>query len=425
MDALLKRPRHFRGILQVPGDKSISHRVALIGALAEGVTEAENFSFGGDCQSTLECLKELGIRVEIADGAVRIYGRGLRGFTPSARTLDAGNSGTTLRLLSGILAGQRFESVITGDSSLVQRPMRRIIEPLRLMGATVEAAAGDTAPLRIQGGALRSIDYRLPVPSAQVKSCILLAGLYADGVTTVMESVPTRDHTERQLPVEIERLRNGTTAIRIRGGATLDARRVRIPGDISSAAFFLVAGALIPGADITVRNVGLNPTRMEVIHLLRKMGADLEISPTSVSGGEPVGDLRVRACALRGTTLEGATVAQVIDEIPILAVAGACAQGGFAVRGARELRYKETDRIAALVVNLRKMGVKVIEFDDGFSIEGGNLKGAELQSFGDHRIAMALAIAGLLAEGETVVRGAECAQISFPGFWDALAALQD
>lgn len=452
MQVRISPVRKLRGVISVPGDKSISHRAALLGAIAEGTTEIEGFAPGRDPQTTLEVLERLGVEVEREGNVIRIHGLGLRGLKPPDGPLWAGNSGTLMKLISGILAGQDFTSVLEGDESLSRRPMR-VVEPLRLMGAKVSARDDLYPPLEIEGHfPLKPICYSLPVASATVKSAVLLAGLYAEGRTSVEEPAPSRDHTERMLEAfgaEVERrwTREGRfedleeeldrrlrraegergqlrVQVSVEGTGKLEARRVVVPGDISSAAFFLVAGAIVPKSHIRIKDVGLNPTRRAVVEVLRRMGAEVRVEGERLVCGEPVGDLVVRGSDLKGTRIAGTLIPNLIDELPVLAVAAACARGETVIRDASELRTKETDRIRAVVENLRRMGAKVGELPDGMVIGGGgNLRGATVESFGDHRIAMAFAVAGLVAEGETVIEGAEWADISFPGFFRTLEDL--
>lgn len=419
--------RALRGVARVPGDKSISHRVAMIAAISEGTTRVANYSASGDCQSTLDCLSALGVVIR-AGAEVEIEGVGLNGLRPASSMLDAGNSGSTIRMLAGLLAGQPFETTITGDESLRSRPMRRIAVPLELMGASVSTTDG-RAPLTIRGGNLKAIDYRMPIASAQVKTCALFAGLYADGVSSVVEPAPTRNHTELMLKefgadVSVDGLRVAVT-----GRPRLTARDYTVAGDISSAAFLIAAALLLPDSDLTVQNVGVNSTRRAFIDLLRSWGADIELMDERRAHGEPVADLRVRSSSLRSDSssrvLAGDLIANLIDEIPILAVLGARVEGGLLIRDASELRVKESDRICAVVDNLRAMGADVTEYEDGLEItDPQRLKGARLDSRRDHRIAMAFAVAGLIAEGETVIDGHECAAVSFPAFFDTLDSLR-
>jgi 3-phosphoshikimate 1-carboxyvinyltransferase len=408
-----------RGTLHVPGDKSISHRAALLGALAHGVTTVEGFLRADDCLATLRCLRALGIVIEETDDRLIIRGGALR---EPEDVLDVGNSGTTLRLLAGVLSGQPFHSVLTGDASIRRRPMDRVAEPLRLMGARISGRAGGRlAPLSIVGGGLRGIAYTSPVASAQVKSAVLLAGLFAEGETAVREPSLSRDHMERMLGAfGVGVLRSGLEA-RLRGPATLRATIVRVPGDLSSAAFFLVAGAVVPGSEIVVEDVGLNPTRAGVLDVLRMMGASIRVTDLREEGGEPRGAVVVRAGRLHGTTIEGDLIPRTIDELPVLAVAACLAEGETVIRDAAELRVKESDRIAALARELGRLGATIEARPDGLAIIGGRrLRGGRVSSGGDHRIAMALAIAGLCADGPVTIDDSACIRISFPGFEAAL-----
>ncbi len=433
----IRKAPEVRCVLAVPGDKSISHRAALLGSLACGTTTIHNYAPGQDCETTLRCMADLGARVERVDGTVFVHGAGAGGLREPRDILDCGNSGTTMRLLSGVLAGQDFFSVLTGDESLRSRPMRRIAEPLRLMGATVDGRdGGDKAPLAIRGGRLFGLgQYHTPVASAQVKSCILLAGLFAGGTTTVIEPASSRDHTERMLPLFGVRVEARDRQVSVAGGQTLRATTLRVPGDISSAAFWLVLGAMMPGAEVTVLGVGLNPSRTGIISVLRRMGCHLEMDSgagleprvqgmgvrpvTGGAGPEPVASVRVTGGPLSGVEISPEEVPVLLDEIPVLAVAAAMATGTTTVRGAAELRHKESDRIASTVENLRAMGAKVEETPDGFVIEGtGRLTGAGINTRGDHRIAMAFAIAGLIADGDTTLDDVGCISISYPGFME-------
>ena len=410
------------GSLSLPGDKSISHRYALIGAIAEGDTHVANFSTGADCHSTLSCIRALGIDVEEHGREVLIHGKGLDGLRPPANDLDAGNSGSTIRMLSGILAGQPFESSIFGDESLSRRPMQRVMKPLGQMGARISARDGQFPPLRIEGTKLRPIDYTLPVPSAQVKTCILLAGLYADGQTTVREPVRSRDHSEIALREFGADLGVEREQITILGRPKLEGREVIVPADLSSAAFFLVAALLVPGSRLSISGVGLNPTRSALLDFLTGMGARIRVPKLESVNGELMGDLEVEYSKLRGGTIEGGLTAALIDEIPVLAVLGAATEEGLTVRDAGELRIKETDRIRTVVDNLRRMGVEAEEMPDGMTIPGRQqFHAAIVESHGDHRIAMAFAIAALRGDGESTIEGAEAASVSFPEFWNTLS----
>jgi 3-phosphoshikimate 1-carboxyvinyltransferase len=419
------------GTMSVPGDKSISHRAAMLAAIADGVTRIDNFAPGADCQSTLQCLRELGSYIQIDGSSVVIHGRP-DGLLQAQGPLDCGNSGTTMRLLAGLLAGGRCTAQLTGDESLRKRPMGRIIEPLKKMGADIGSDSGH-APLEVTGSRkLNGIEYRMPVPSAQVKSCILLAGLNASGETAVYEVSPTRDHTERLLEwfkarISIEEMPDDKR-ISVTGGFPLTAKDISVPGDISSAAFFMVAAAALPGSDLTIRDVGLNQSRAAVIEVLQTLGADVQIIDRRVVCNEERGDIRIRggldASPRKAARLDGKTIAGIIDEIPILSVLGTQLPGGLEISDASELRIKETDRISAIVSNLRAMGADVEEYDDGFRVGPSRLARASIDSRGDHRIAMAFAIAALLADGETTIHGAECVDISYPGFFETLRSLQ-
>jgi len=440
--------RRVRGRVRLPGDKSISHRAALLAALAEGRTRIANYSSSADCAATLRCLRQLGVKVEQDGAMVSIEGVGTSLPEAPVAALDCANSGTTMRLLAGVLAGQPFAATLTGDASLRSRPMRRIIEPLELMGASVWAKDGARAPLRIEGQRpLAAISYQLPVASAQVKSCVLLAGLNAGGRTEVIEKdTPTRDHTERLLRwfgVEIETgERSGvadegrTTApfIALAGGQSLTARDCFVPGDISAAAFFIAAAALLPDSELTLNEVGLNPTRTHILDTLNLFGLRALVANRREQNNEAVGDLEVRhnpdglrliaTSERESAMLRGPSVAGLIDELPILAVVGSQIEGGLEIRDAAELRVKETDRISATVENLRRMGVEVEEYADGMFIKGrASLRGAHIDAHGDHRIAMAFAVAALIADGESVIDGAECVAVSFPEFFSVLESI--
>ncbi|HWR49486.1 MAG TPA: 3-phosphoshikimate 1-carboxyvinyltransferase [Bryobacteraceae bacterium] len=413
------------GSVRLPGDKSISHRYAMLGAVATGSTRIHNYSTGADCASTLACIGELGARVERSGSVVTIGGAGLQGLRQPAGTLDAGNSGSTIRMMSGILAAQSFPSRITGDASLRRRPMDRILRPLEAMGASISASDGHFPPLDIQPARLRAIDYELPVASAQVKTCILLAGLYADGVTAVIEKIRTRDHTELALKgfgaeIDVE----GRTVL-VRGPAKLRGREVSVPGDLSSAAFFLVAALLVPGSVIEIEGVGMNPTRSALLDFLAGMGAAIKVRSLAFQTGEAVGNLEIRHGRLTGGVIEKALTAALIDEIPVLAVLGAITDNGLTVRDAAELRVKETDRIATVADNLQRMGIRVELTADGFHVPGcQRFRAATLDSFGDHRIAMAFSVAALAADGECTIDGSEAAGVSFPEFYTLLNGLR-
>lgn len=438
---IIRPAKRLVGEISLPGDKSISHRAAIFAALAEGTTRIENFSTADDCAATLDCLEKLGVKIERNETTIVVHGVGKNGFSPPAEPLDCRNSGTTMRLLSGVLAGQNFTSVLTGDESLRKRPMRRVIKPLELMGARIESNDG-SAPLTIHGkNPLKSITYELLVASAQVKSCVLLAGLNADGETKLrnpkndLAISPLRDHTERMLRwfgvdvadnfIEVE---NGFVfQTRISGAAQPIARDFTVPGDVSSAAFFLVAALCLPGSDLTIKNVGLNPTRNSIFQSLRTFGGQIEIENEREECNEPVGDCRVRGrenpVENQMLMLGGADVAAMIDEIPILSVWGTQLENGLQITDAAELRVKESDRISAVVENLRRMNAAVEEFEDGLLVGKSELKGAKIDSFGDHRIAMSFAVAGLLADGESEIENAEVAAVSFPNFFDLLESV--
>jgi 3-phosphoshikimate 1-carboxyvinyltransferase len=408
----------------LPGDKSISHRYAMLGALAEGTTRLENYSSGADCQSTLLCLRTLGVEWTKPDGAeLTIEGRGAElGRPPSS--LNCGNSGSTMRMLSGILAGQEFTSELVGDESLSRRPMARVIEPLSAMGATIESAPGSRPPLRVTGGRLRALRYRVPVPSAQVKTALLFAGLYAEGETEIEEGIRTRDHGEIALRAfGVELVQRGN-AVAMRGRQKMRALAARIPGDLSSAAFFLCATALFPGAKLALPSVLLNPTRARLLEVLIALGLRVSVLELEETHGELVGTVEAEGGTLTSVTLSGADTAALIDEIPVLAAIAPYTAGGIEIRDAAELRVKESDRIRSLATNLRAMGAELEERPDGLRIPGGQrLHGAELDSFGDHRIAMAFAVAALRAEGDTQIKGAEAAVISYPAFYSTLESL--
>lgn len=413
--------------LSIPGDKSISHRSVILGAIANGITSIDNFLPGQDCWSTVRCIRQLGVEItELAPNRLQVHGCGLDGLKEPDDYLDVGNSGTTMRLLAGVLAGQEFLSILTGDHTIRRRPMARIAEPLRQMGAQVWGRGnGRFAPLAIKGGHLRAIDYLTPVASAQIKSAVLLAGLYGQGVTSVTEPALSRDHTEKMLAafganIKIEGL---TTSI---GPGPLTAQPITVPGDISSAAFFLVAGAIVPGSCLTISKVGLNPTRTGILDVLREMGADITITNQSLTSGEPMGDITVSGHGLKGISIGGSLIPRLIDEIPVLAVAAAAAEGTTIIRDATELKVKESNRLQAIATELRRFGVSIDETEDGLIIKGGrNYEGAVCESYHDHRIAMACALMGLVANGPTIVHGAECIDISFPGFESTLASLYE
>ena len=415
------------GVVELPGDKSISHRYAIISALAEGLSEITNYASAADCRSTLECLRHLGVAIESKDRTVRINGRGLPGLQKPRRALDAENSGSTMRMLAGVLAGQPFSSTLTGDESLRKRPMRRVIEPLRQMGAQIQGREGDRAPLEITGASLKAIDYTPPIPSAQVKSAILLAGLYADGVTTVRESVGTRDHTEIALREFGANVEGPKGTIRIHPRPKLTARQLNVPGDLSGAVFLIAAALVLPDSAVMIHNVGLNPTRARVLDFLISIGAPIQIPSLQMRDGELVGDVSVRHALLQGGKIAGAHVAEMIDELPMIGALGPFTEEGIEIHDAQELRVKESDRISTLAAGLRQMGATVEEFPDGLRVAGrsaGRLRGAKVDPQGDHRIAMAFSVAALGAEGDTTIRDADCVGVSFPEFFDTLERLR-
>jgi len=394
----------------------------MISAIAEGPTRIANYSTGADCHSTLGCVRALGIEVEGAGAEFVIHGKGLDGLRQPGGALDAGNSGSTIRMLSGILAAQPFPTRIFGDESLSRRPMQRIMKPLAEMGARIRAQEDKFPPLEIDGAKLRPIDYTLPVPSAQVKTCVLFAGLFAEGITSVTEPVPSRDHSEIALREFGADLTVAQRRISLAGRPHLTGRELTVPSDLSSAAFFIVAALLVPGSQLTIRGVGLNPTRSALLDVLAGMGAKIRIPKLESRNGELVGDLVVEYSGLRGGMIEGATTAALIDEIPVLAVLGAATEEGLTVKDASELRIKETDRIRTVVENLRRLGVQAEELPDGMAIPGRqNFRAARFDSYGDHRIAMAFAVAALRADGESAIEDAEAASVSFPEFWETLA----
>ena len=412
-----------KGEIEVPGDKSISHRAVMLGSIAEGKTRVKKWLFAEDILNTIRAFQGLGVEIEVGEELI-IKGRGKSGLRAPTKPIDFGNSGTGMRLLAGILSGQPFKSVLTGDETLNKRPMKRIMEPLRLMGAEIKAMPGDLAPITIQGGKLKGIEYKLPVASAQVKSSILLASIYAEGITRLTEPAPTRDHTERLLKHFGGQIEKQGLEIKMKCGQELKAEEIVVPGDISSASFFIVAGILVPGARLIIKNVELNPTRTGILDALKKMGAEIELLNARELCGEPVGDLLVMHRALKGAEIKGDLIPRMIDEIPILAVAGALAEGETVIRDAKELRVKESDRISSMVSELRKMGAKIEELEDGMIIQGvRELKAEVVDSHKDHRIAMSLAIAGLLAKGKTVIKSVEWVETSFPDFLKKLKHL--
>ncbi|WP_031516246.1 3-phosphoshikimate 1-carboxyvinyltransferase [Desulfofalx alkaliphila] len=417
--------KRLEGVVSVPGDKSISHRAVMLGALARGQTVIHNFLMAEDCISTIACFRALGVKIEQNDGVITVRGNGLHGLQEPQDVLDCGNSGTTARLMLGILAGQPFFSVLTGDSSLRTRPMERVVKPLTQMGANFSGRQNaKLLPLAVQGKELKGIHYQTPVASAQLKSAILLAGLFAQGVTVVEEPAPSRDHTERMLRHFGAEIKVDKRRVSVKGRPDLTGQQLIVPGDISSAAFFMVAAAIVPQSDVIIRGVGLNPTRDGIVEVLQNMGADITVFNVSDQWGEPMADLRVRGSVLKGVEIGGDIIPRLIDEIPVLAVAAAVARGKTVFRDVGELRVKETDRIAALGAELSKFGVNITERHDSFTVTGStSLTGAVCDSHGDHRIAMAMAVAGLVAEGQTVIEHAHSVNISFPQFEHALKSL--
>lgn len=406
------------GRFRVPGDKSISHRAVMFGALADGVSTVDGFLNGEDCLATMRAFQAMGVRIEQASPtSLRIHGVGLHGLSPPSAPLDLGNSGTSMRLMAGLMAGQRFDVTMIGDASLSRRPMRRIVDPLRQMGAQIDTTDAGTAPLRVHGGApLHGFDYASPVASAQIKSGLLLAGLYADGVTRVREPGITRDHTERMLRAFGVTVETGDGSVAVRGGQTLRAAPVEVPADISSAAFFMVAAAIQPGSDVTLEAVGVNPTRDGIVEILRRMGADLSLDNPRVLGGEPVADIRVRGGRLRGIEIGHDLVTLAIDEMPAVFVAAACAEGETVIRDAAELRVKESDRIQAMCDGLAALRIDNVPAPDGARIVGGRPAGGIIDSHGDHRIAMAFAVCGLRASRPIEILDCANVNTSFPGF---------
>lgn len=422
----IKKLNHLRGQLTIPGDKSISHRAVMFGSLAKGTTRITHFLEGADCLSTISCFRKMGITIEKNSSEVLVHGNGLHGLSAPSEILDVGNSGTTTRLISGILAGQSFSSVLNGDASIQSRPMKRIIAPLTAMGADISSQRGNgCAPLSINGRPLNAIHYNSPVASAQVKSCVLLAGMYADGITSVTEPVLSRNHTEIMLNYFGARVTSDNTTASICPEPSLEAREIQVPGDISSAAYFIAAGLLIPGSEILLKNVGINPTRDGILRVCKAMGADIALLNETFTG-EPTADLLVRTSSLHGTTIGGEIIPTLIDEIPMIAVLAAFAEGTTVIRDAQELKVKESDRIAVMAENLRRMGADVIPTDDGMIIHGGKpLHGASIDSHLDHRIAMSFAVAGAVCDGSLSIEGGECVNISYPEFYSDLYSLAE
>ena len=404
------------GQIKVPGDKSISHRAVMLGSLANGVTEISGFLKGADCLSTIDCFRKMGIDIDINGENVTVHGNGLRGLKKPDEMLYTGNSGTTTRLLCGILAGQNFDTSITGDASIQKRPMGRVVQPLSMMGAKIE---NEYCPLYITGTKLHGIDYKMPVASAQVKTAIILAGLYADGETVIHEIEKSRDHTELMLSAMGADLTVDNLDITVNPTNDLTAVNVDVPGDISSAAFFLVLGAIMPNSQITVTNVGINPTRTGIINVLKDMGADITLENVHTSAGETVADITVRSSSLKGTTVGGDIIPRLIDELPIIAVAAVFADGQTVIKDAQELKVKETNRIRAVVDEFNKCGIAITETDDGMIINGGkSIHGADFKTYGDHRMAMSLTVLAQLADGESTLDDSDCACVSYPTFFD-------
>jgi 3-phosphoshikimate 1-carboxyvinyltransferase len=421
---IVRPAKNILGAIRLPGDKSLSHRYAMLGAIAQGTTRLSNFSSGADCASTLSCLRQLGCEIKMSEGALEIAGQPR--WRQPAESLDCGNSGSTMRMLSGFLAGQEFECGLHGDASLTRRPMARIIVPLRQMGAQISAAEGDRPPLRIRGAKLRATEYTMPVASAQVKSAVLFAGLLAEGETTVEEPQRTRDHTEQALRAFGAELSRSKNRVTIRGGQSLHAIQAAIPGDISSASFFLCAAAIFPESNLVIEDLLLNPTRASLLDVLTIMGARISVINLEEHHGELVGTVKIEYGALKGTTIAGGLSVTLIDELPVLAAIAPYTREGIEIRDAKELRVKESDRIALVARNLRAMGAECEERDDGLRVPGRQtLHGAEIDSSGDHRIAMAFAVAALRAEGETVIQGADSARISFPSFFEMLESVTE
>ena len=413
---VIQKIKKAAGQIKVPGDKSISHRAVMLGSLANGVTEISGFLKGADCLSTIDCFRKMGIDIDINGENVTVHGNGLRGLLKPDEMLYTGNSGTTTRLLCGILAGQNFDTSITGDASIQKRPMGRVVQPLSMMGAKIE---NEYCPLYITGTKLHGINYKMPVASAQVKTAIILAGLYADGETVIHEIEKSRDHTELMLSAMGADLTVDNLDITVKPTNDLTAVNVDVPGDISSAAFFLVLGAIMPNSQITVTNVGINPTRTGIIDVLKDMGADITLENVHTSAGETVADITVRSSSLKGTTVGGDIIPRLIDELPIIAVAAVFADGQTVIKDAQELKVKETNRIRAVVDEFNKCGIDITETDDGMIINGGkSIHGADFKTYGDHRMAMSLTVLAQLADGESTLDDSDCACVSYPTFFD-------
>ena len=412
----IKKINSARGEITVPGDKSISHRAVMLGSLASGTTYIKGFLKGADCLSTIDCFKRMGIDIQTENDLITVHGKGLHGLSEPSGMLYTGNSGTTTRLLCGILAGQPFNTSITGDASICRRPMKRVTEPLSLMGANIE---GDYCPLHIKGTKLNGIDYRMKVASAQVKTALILAGLYADGETVIHETEKSRDHTELMLGAMGADIAVNNLDITVTPGNELHAQNTTVPGDISSAAFFMVLGAVMPNSCITIKNVGINPTRTGIIDVLEDMGAKLKIENTRLSSGESVADITVSTSALHGVTIGGSIIPRLIDELPVIAAAAVFADGEMVIKDAQELKVKESNRISAVVNEFSKCGIDIMETEDGMIIRGGKpIHGADFVTRGDHRMAMSLAVLAQLADGDSTLDDAECVDVSYPSFFD-------
>ncbi|MBH0165659.1 3-phosphoshikimate 1-carboxyvinyltransferase [Fictibacillus sp. 7GRE50] len=422
MTKQLQPIQRLKGSIKVPGDKSISHRAVMFGSIAEGRTTIDGFLTGEDCLSTISCFKKLGVSILQEGEKVTVEGKGLTGLTPPSEDLYVGNSGTTIRLMLGILANTPFESILTGDDSIAKRPMNRVTKPLKEMGATIDGNdSGNKVPLHIKGGETRGIHYTSPIASAQVKSAIILAGLDGEGTTSVKEPFKSRDHTERMLKAFGVEVETDDLSVSVAGGQKLKGTHIEVPGDISSAAFFLVAGAVVPNSEITLKKVGLNPTRTGILDVLKNMGADIAYQNKNDEASEPFGDLVIKSSALKGTIIEGDLIPRLIDEIPIIALAATQAEGTTIIKDAHELRVKETDRIETVVNELKKMGADIEATEDGMIIQGkSSLQGASVQSYGDHRIGMMLSVAACIAEGETTLANSEAIAVSYPSFFEQL-----
>ncbi|WP_416731656.1 3-phosphoshikimate 1-carboxyvinyltransferase [Fictibacillus sp. JL2B1089] len=425
MTKQLQPIQQLKGSIKVPGDKSISHRAVMFGSIAEGTTTIDGFLTGEDCLSTISCFKKLGVTIQQEGEKVTVEGKGIAGLTPPSEDLYVGNSGTTIRLMLGILANTPFESTLTGDESIAKRPMNRVTKPLKEMGAAIDGNdSGNKVPLHIKGGETRGIHYTSPIASAQVKSAIILAGLDGEGTTSVEEPFKSRDHTERMLKAFGVEVESDELTVSVAGGQKLKGTHIEVPGDISSAAFFLVAGAIVPNSEITLKKVGLNPTRTGILDALKDMGADITFQNINETASEPFGDLVIKSSDLKGTVIQGDLIPRLIDEIPIIALAATQAEGKTIIKDAHELRVKETDRIETVVNELKKMGADIEATEDGMIIQGkSSLRGASVQSYGDHRIGMMLSVAACIAEGETTLTNSEAIAVSYPSFFEQLNVL--